>query len=583
MKLRSWISVALVLALVYLQVWNAGSALADESAPAAGSVAPSLWVTPLLLDFGPVGVDSISNTLVVTITNPGNDTLTNFVGGGVNPPFSATQNCAGGVPPGGSCQYNFTFSPTEVGTFSTTSNSSANAGPFSIELHGEGVGAGLHVNPLALDFGSVLSGSTSAQQVVTIRNTGLSTLTNFAGGAVNSPFSASQNCAGGVLPGGTCQYFYTFSPTSAGTFSTTSNSSTNAGPFAIDLQGRGRTDLFASGQRVSPRSLNFGPVGLGLTSGSLTIDITNQSLFFPITGFAGGGVSPPFGASQNCAPSLPPGATCQFFYTFDPTEVGVFTTTSNVSDSAGSFTIELQGEGVGAGLSASPLVLDFGPVLAGNTGTAQIVTIKNTGLATLSNFAGGGVNSPFSASQNCAGGVLPGGTCQFIYNFSPTEPGLFTTSSNVSTNAGTFSILLLGGADVPSIDQTFLPDQISPGGTSTIQYSISNPNMAATLYEVGFTNSFPTGMSVAAPLVFSVSPACGSPTFAPTIGAAAITFADATMLGGDDCVINLNVTVPDIGVYSNTTDPVTSASGSGNIASATLLVGTRLYLPAVMR
>jgi len=467
--------------------------------------------------------------------------------------------------------------------FTATSNSSTNAGPFAIELHGEGVGAGLHVNPLSLDFGSVRSGNTSDQQVVTIRNTGLSTLTNFAGGGVALPFSGSQNCAGGVPPGGTCQYFFSFSPTSSGTFAETSNSSTNAGSFAIDLQGQGRTGLFASGQRVTPRSLDFGPVGIGLGSGTLTVDVTNQSPFSAITGFAGGGVNPPFGASQNCAPSLPPGDTCQFFYTFDPTETGVFTTTSNVSNSAGSFTIELRGESVDAGLNASPLALDFGPVPVGNTGTAQVVTIKNTGMSTLTNFAGGGVNTPFSASQNCAGGVAPGGTCQFTYNFSPTETGLFTTTSNVSTNAGSFSILLIGGVDVPSIHQTFVPDQIPPGGTTTIQYTINNPNVAATLFDVGLSNTFPAGMSVAAPLMFSVSSECGSPTFAPTVGATSITFADATILGGDDCVINLNVTAADIGVYTNTTDPVTSASGSGNAASASLTVGARLYLPMVLR
>ena len=583
MKLRAWIFALVTMVLVYTRVWNAGPGLADETSPSDGSAASSLWVTPLVLDFGPVGVGDVSDPLVVTITNTGNDTLANFAGGGVNPPFSGGQNCAGGVPPGSSCQYTFTFSPTEAGTFTTASNSSTNAGPFSIELHGEGVGAGLHVTPLSLDFGSVRSGNTSDQQIVTVRNTGLSTLTNFAGGGVAPPFSGSQNCAGGVPPGGTCQYFFSFSPTSSGTFAETSNSSTNAGSFSIDLQGQGRTGLFASGQRVTPRSLDFGPVGVGLSGGTLVVTVTNQSSFSTITGFAGGGVNPPFGATQNCASGLPPGNSCQFFYTFGPTETGVFTTTSNVSNSAGSFTIELRGEGVGAGLSVSPLVLDFGPVPVGNTGTVQVVTIKNTGMSTLTNFAGGGVNTPFSASQNCAGGVAPGGTCQFTYNFSPTETGLFTTTSNVSTNAGSFSILLMGGVDVPSIHQTFVPDQIPPGGTTTIQYTINNPNMGATLFDVGFGNTFPTEMNVAAPLSYTVSAGCGSPTFAPTAGTTSITFSDATILGGDDCVINLNVTAADIGMYTNTTDPVTSASGSGNASSVTLTVGARLYLPVVMR
>jgi hypothetical protein len=542
-----------------------------------------MWVTPLVLDFGPVGVGHSSEVQTVTIYNIGDDTLAGFAGGGVYPPFSGAQDCAGGVSPGDSCQYYFTFAPTTTGTFTTTSNSGTNAGRFSIELRGEGAGAGLHVNPLSLDFGSVLSGSTSSQQIVTIRNTGRSTLTNFAGGGVYPPFSGAQNCAGGVLPGDSCQYFFEFAPTDVGTFTTTSNSSTNAGSFSIFLQGRGRSLFFGTGQRVTPRSLDFGPVGVGMSGETLVVTITNQDPFSPITGFAGGGVYPPFGASQNCAPSLPPLESCQFFYTFSPTTTGVFTAFSNVSDSAGSFSIELRGEGAGAGLSVSPLVLDFGPVTPGDTSPVQTATISNTGRSTLTNFAGGGVYPPFHATQDCASGVAPGDSCQYYFTFSPTTTGPFSTTSNSGTNAGPFSILLLGGMRMPDLEMSFLPDQIAPGEASTLQYVIHNPNKALTLFLVGLENTFPTGLQVADPLLYSVSPECGSPTFDPTVGAGSISFSEGTVLGGDDCVINLNVTAADIGAYINTTDPVTSANGDGNAASAVLRVGGLVYLPLIWR
>ena len=435
-----------------LIVWCATFVVAENTGdPADGQAdtpAPSLWVTPLVLDFGPVGLGETSSQLTATITNTGDATLTNFAGGGLDSPFSASQNCAGGVPPGSSCQYFFTFSPTSTGSQTAISQTSTNAGTIHIEVRGEGVGAELHVNPLALDFGSVYTAGSTAQQSVTIRNTGLSTLANFAGGGVNAPFSASQNCAAGVEPGATCQYFFGFSPTAPGTFTATSNSGTNAGPFSIELQGRGRSIIFGSGQRVTPQSLNFGPVGVDLSGGSLAVEVTNQSPISAITDFAGGGVNPPFSASQNCAGGVGPGESCQFFYSFHPTEPGIFTATSNVTNSVGSFAIELRGEGVGPQLSVSPLVLDFGPVTVGSTGTSQLVTVKNTGLSELSAFAGGGVNPPFIASQNCAGGIAPGESCQFTYNFSPTEEGLFHTTSSVSTNAGSFSIQLIGGVDI---------------------------------------------------------------------------------------------------------------------------------------
>ena len=441
-------ALTVVILMVSLHWISAGEAASNRAAGA-----PKLWVTPLELDFGPVGVGMRSATQVVTITNLGSAVLTNFAGGGVDLPFHASQNCAGGVAPGMSCRYFFSFTPSAMGTFTTTSTSSTNAGRFSIRLRGTGVGAGLQVNPLSLDFGSVYSGTTSATQIVTIRNTGLTTLTNFAGGGVTAPFHASQNCAGGVAPGESCQYFFSFTPGAAGTFSTTSNSSTNAGSFSIVLSGKGRTFLIGSGQRVTPLSIDFGPVGVGYRSGPQIVTLTNQSLLFPISGFTGGGVQSPFSAQQNCAGGVPGGGSCQFVYYFQPTATGTYTATSHVSDSAGSFSIQLRGTGVGAALHVTPLTLDFGPVPLHTTSAPQAVTIRNTGLTTLTNFAGGGVGLPFQASQNCAGGVAPGASCRYFFRFAPTTRGRPTVTSNSSTNAGSFSIQLYGGEMI----SVFLP------------------------------------------------------------------------------------------------------------------------------
>ncbi|MGD2156031.1 MAG: choice-of-anchor D domain-containing protein [Anaerolineales bacterium] len=435
----------LILALGLVVSWQFSQVRTSVRASAQSESKPGLWVTPLELDLGPVGVGDTSATQTVTITNVGDATLTNFAGGGVNAPFYAAQNCASGVPPGASCQYFFSFSPTASGVFSTTSNSSTNAGPITIILRGTGAGPELTYSPLSLDFGILSPGSTSDTQVVTIRNTGLAPLTNFAGGGVEAPFSAAQNCAGGVPPGESCQYFFTFAPTTTGAFTATSSSSTNGGPITVDLQGRGQTIFPINRQLVTPLSLDFGLVGIGTTSHTLAVTITNRSFSSSITSWAGGGVGAPFSAAQNCASGVPPGASCQFFYTFSPTETGIFSTTSNVANSFGSFSIALRGTGVGASHTVSPLWLDFGPVPLNTTSAPQSVTIRNTGPITLTNFAGGGVGAPFSAAQNCAGGVPPGDSCQYFFTFTPTAEGRFTATSSSSSNGGPFVIRLQGG------------------------------------------------------------------------------------------------------------------------------------------
>jgi hypothetical protein len=420
----------------------------------------SQWVTPLEMDFGPVGLGYTSPTMSVTITNSGNVPLTGWAGGAVAAPFNASQDCniPGGVLPGNSCHYYFVFSPTSAGTFSATSSSSTNAGTINIIVHGTGVGAQATYGAHSLDFGDVYTDGVTPgiapPQTVTITNTGMAPLTDWAGGAVPAPFNASQDCniPGGVLPGKTCHYFFSFSTNVAGTYSATSNSSTNGGPITIDVSGAAHTDPnIGGGQQVTPRSLDFGPLGIGNTA-QLEVTLTNNGTT-NITGWAGGGVSAPFNGSQDCniPGGLPPGETCHFYYTFSPTTAGTFSTVSNVSDSFGSFSINLQGTGLAPSMKLDYLWLDFGPLGLINH-AQQIVTITNTGQTPLTDWAGGAVPAPFNGSQDCniPGGVLPGNSCHFYFTFSPTAEGSYSATSNFSTNAGSFSVKLQGsGVFIP--------------------------------------------------------------------------------------------------------------------------------------
>lgn len=416
---------------------------------------PTILMTPLDLDFGPVGVGVTSPQQIVTITNLGAETLTAFAGGApFDTQFGASQDCAGGVLPGKSCQYFFTFTPKSTGAFVTTSRSETSAGSFAIKLRGTGVGPSLTVSPLELDFGEVTVGQTSATQTVTIRNSGLARLDAFAGGTpFDTQFGASQNCAGGVDPGESCQYFFTFTPASSGAFATTSNSSTNAGPFVIRLRGSGTQRLVPNrvGMLVTPLELDFGPVGVGTTSPEQKVTIFNKGIL-ALSNFAGGApFDNQFQALQNCAGGVGRAESCQYTFAFAPTKLGPVESVSNSSTNAGDFSIKLHGTGVGPGLWVTPLDLDFGPVPLGQTSAQQVVTITNTGLAKLTDFAGGApFDTQFGAFQNCAGGVAPGQSCQYTFSFRPTALGPHDSQSISSTNAGKFTIRLRGLA-VPGI------------------------------------------------------------------------------------------------------------------------------------
>ena len=419
----------------------------------SGSGVASFSVSPLDLDFGDVGVGQTSAVQTVTIRNHGATTLGGFAGGAPSDPqFGAGQNCAGGVPPGGNCQYSFTFTPTAEGEVRGTSSSATAAGPFAIGLRGTGVGPRLWVTPAALDFGPVQVGAVSPTQVVTIANAGMATLAGFAGGAPSDPqFGAGQNCAGGVPPGGSCQYSFSFTPVAAGEVRGTSTTSTNAGGFTVDLLATGvTTPPTGPAVSASPLELDFGHVGVGQTSAVLAVTIRNPG-DATLGGFAGGAPSDPqFGAGQNCAGGVPPGGNCQYSFTFTPTAEGEVRGTSSSATAAGPFAIGLRGTGVGPRLWVTPLELDFGTVPVGETSAPQVVTITNVGMATLASFAGGAPTDPqFGASQNCAGGVVPGASCSYTFSFTPSAPGVYEATSSSNTNAGGIVVRLRGNTPVP--------------------------------------------------------------------------------------------------------------------------------------
>jgi hypothetical protein len=233
-----------------------------------------------------VGVGVTSPELQARLVNQSLiSAISNFSGGGVNAPFQASQDCAGGVPTGGNCAFYYRFSPTTAGEFAATSSVNDSFGSFNIQLHGTGVAPSQSVSPLWLDFGPQAFNTTSATQTVTITNTGLSPLTSWSGGGVAAPFSASQDCASGLQPGASCKFYYTFTPTGRGFFTATSTFSTEAGPISIALQGGAHASEYqvaitksgdGSGSVTSsPARINCGSTCSGAFTAGSTIALSN--------------------------------------------------------------------------------------------------------------------------------------------------------------------------------------------------------------------------------------------------------------------------------------------------------------------
>ncbi|MBI3537647.1 MAG: DUF11 domain-containing protein, partial [Chloroflexi bacterium] len=131
-----------------------------------------------------------------------------------------------------------------------------------------------------------------------------------------------------------------------------------------------------------------------------------------------------------------------------------------------------------------------------------------------------------------------------LYDFSGSS---YHYNSDFSAAARTASII---GPSSVTIQKTFTPKAISPGGTSAMSFKLANPT-TETFTGVNFTDSLPSGETT-------------------------ISFANGTLSPNSVCTITVNVTAASAGTYLNTTGHlfINTSTDTGNTGSDTLTVSS---------
>jgi large repetitive protein len=199
----------------------------------------------------------------------------------------------------------------------------------------------------------------------------------------------------------------------------------------------------------------------------------------------------------------------------------------------------------------------------------------------------GGAWSPAAGNTTLtfAAGTIPAsGSCTVSVNVTATTAGPhgnvsgFLSTTEGGTNTNSIASASLTAVLPPSIAKQFAPTPILPNGTSTLTFTITNPNQNDALGGVAFGDTFPTspGAMVVAAVPNATTTGCGSPTFAPVAGAGSISFSGGTIAGGGTCTVTVSVTAPAAGTYNNTSGPVShvinAQTVNGNTAAASLVV-----------
>ncbi|HSB09838.1 MAG TPA: HYR domain-containing protein [Blastocatellia bacterium] len=474
-----------------------------------------------------------TTSLTFTITNPNTTVALTGVGftdtlpAGLTVPDSSTSQCGGTltiasnvitlsgatIAASGSCSFSVTVTGATGGVKNNTTGAvtSTNGGTGATSNTASLTVASPPTITKAFGVSSIQVGQTASLQfTITNPNTGL----DLTGIAFTDTLPAGLTVASGSTT--TC----------GGTLTTTAPSTIAFTGGTLAASGSCNFTVTVTGESAGVKNNTTGAIssnesGAGATSNTATLTVVGSA-----------GITKAFGA-----PTIPLNGTTTL--TFTVTNSNTTTTLTGVS-----FTDSLP-----AGL--------------------QVASTPNASSSCGGTFAPAAGDTTLSFS---GGTIAASGTCTISVDITGTTAGVKNnTTGNVSSNeggtGGTASASITVVAP-PTISKSFDPTTIALNGTSTLTFTITNPNATVALTGVAFSDTLPAGLTVPD----SSTTVCGG-TLTTTNATGLIALSGATIAASGTCTFSVNVTGTTGGVKNNTTGAVTSTNGgTGGTASASISV-----------
>jgi hypothetical protein len=303
---------------------------------------------------------------------------------------------------------------------------------------------GIQAWPMALNFGSLAVGSTSAPMTTTLTNS-LTTTVNLTSqtlvGTGAADYTVTANtCGTSLAPGASCAVTMTLTPSVTGTRSAVLAfaDSAQGSPQNVSLTGVATS----SNATLTPASLAYAAQLINTSSASQPATLTNAgSVTVNISSIATSG---PFSQTNNCPAALAANSSCTINVVFTPTKAGTLTGTLTVVDDAPNSPQTTALTGVGTVVSFSPTSLNFGNQTKGTSSSPQTITMTNNASTQISiskiYVTGSRVTSfIIQSTSTCplASGVLAGkASCTIDVVFTPQLKGALNANVTAIDTGG---------------------------------------------------------------------------------------------------------------------------------------------------
>lgn len=184
--------------------------------------------------------------------------------------------------------------------------------------------------------------------------------------------------------------------------------------------------------------------------------------------------------------------------------------------------------------------------------------------------------NPGSTSVTLAGGAIPAGTTCTVSVRVTSNEGIknnVTGAVSYTGGSGKTASATLSAISPPVLTAAFGAASIETKATTSLTFTLRNPNSTLALSALAFTDTLPAGLVVATPPAITGS--CGGGVIAAAAASNAISLNGAALAAGVTCTFAVNVSSDGstLGNLANATSVVTSAeAGAGAAASATVSV-----------
>jgi hypothetical protein len=546
---------------------------------------PNLVLSSYVQDFSNQALNTTSAAHTVTATNTGNETLRFFNASVTDIGIRSDSNefriindqCGASLDAGASCTFDIVFEPSAQGPRSGKVHIAGYDRTVLLSGIGEAVALELLI-PNDLHFGEQAVGSSSTAQSVFLANLGSADISVTSIIPDNPAFAVdTDNCSGQVVvPNASCGFSIRFSPSVSGAQvgHVVVNSDAPSSPDNVAVTGTGTIPALL----VAPGQLMFGQQEVGTHALPLTMVLTNTGKADLLISALNSALSDFPIISENCiGRNLPSGSNCHVVVGFVPGRDGGISSsiaiTSNASTSPDNVIVSGTGDGAGSVL-LDPTILHFGSHPLGTTTAPQVVTLTNSGTASLNVASLSSDNAEYViVTDGCSGqSIAPAGTCQFGVEFSASLMGIQNGHITVPSDASSSPdhVALTGTGITPSVQlsdsnihfgpltvgDSATPQTITATNTGSAPLSISSIDSSNPEFSIGADTCSSQVLAAAAQCSFAVG-------FTPT--------SDGAQSASLQFISN-----------AGTSPDTISAAGSGKRVSSETLSPSSLTFPTVV-